>query len=326
MTRNAVGLTALIAGLFLLTLLTLIVGSVDISIAGLFRALVEPRGEDVAQRILWGIRIPKACAAILAGSSLAVAGLSLQTVFRNPLCGPFVLGISSGASLGVALALLAGFSFGAFGVLGAATAGALMVTAAILAVSSRFRRASVLLIAGLLIGYFIDALVSILIAGSSAENLRVYVAWGMGSFSRLSLDTAWMFAGSVLVGLLLIVCSMRYMNAVRMGDEFARNLGIRVELSQRCVLFGACLLAGAATAFCGPVAFIGIAVPHLAYMLFRSTNHRLLIPASALCGADLALIAGLCPVTIPLNAVLSIVGVPVILYVLLSGDRKGNPL
>jgi len=323
-TRNAVGLLALIAGLLLLSLITFVSGPVDITPAGFFAALLEPRGEDVAQRILWGIRIPKACAAILAGSSLAVAGLSLQTVFRNPLCGPFVLGISSGASLGVALALLAGLSFGALGVLGSATVGALVVTAAVLAVASRFRQASVLLIAGLLMGYFIDALVSILIAGSAAENLRVYVAWGLGSFARLTLDSAWIFALAVAVGLALIVCSMRYLNAVRMGDDFARSLGIRVDVSRRCVLLGACILAGAATAFCGPVAFIGIAVPHLAYMLFRTTNHRVLVPASALCGADLALIAGLCPVTIPLNAVLSIVGVPVILYVLLCGNKMGN--
>ena len=278
---------------------------------------------DMFSTVLWKLRVPRLVAAVLAGAALSVSGLSLQTLFRNPLAGPFVLGISNGASFGVALALLAGFSFGNFGVLTAASLGALAVTAVILWIASKFERNSVLLVAGLLIGYFIDALVSLLIAGSDAESLRMYISWGMGSFGRLTPSGIWVFAVAVAVGLLLIVLCLRYLNGARLGDDFARGLGLSVAVQKKCVLLGASILAAAVTAFCGPVAFIGIAVPHLTYLLFRTTNHRVLIPGVMLCGADLALLAGLFP-TIPLNATLSIVGVPVILWVLLRSGREGR--
>jgi iron complex transport system permease protein len=262
--------------------------------------------------------VPRLAAAVLSGISLAVAGLSLQTLFRNPLAGPFVLGISSGASLGVALSLLAGFSFGYFGVLSAASVGALAVTLVVMTVAARFENSTVLLIVGLLVGYFIDALVSLLIVGSDAESLRVYVSWGMGSFGRLTIDCIWIYALSVLVGLALLVLSVRYLNAARMGDDFAKGLGVNVRRGRIMVLLGASLLAAASTAFCGPVAFVGIAVPHLAFMLFKTSNHRVLMPASALCGIVLCLAA--CQFSkIPLNAVLSLVGVPVVLWVIVRG-------
>ena len=278
---------------------------------------------DMFATVLWKLRVPRLVAAVLAGAALSVSGLSLQTLFRNPLAGPFVLGISNGASFGVALALLAGFSFGNFGVLTAASLGALALTAVILWIASKFERNSVLLVAGLLIGYFIDALVSLLIAGSDAESLRMYISWGMGSFGRLTPSGIGIFAVAVGVGLLLIVSCLRYLNGARLGDDFARGLGLSVAVQKKCVLLGASILAAAVTAFCGPVAFIGIAVPHLTYLLFRTTNHRVLIPGVMLCGADLALLAGLFP-TIPLNATLSIVGVPVILWVLLRSGREGR--
>ena len=301
---------------------TLLFGKANFGVADLLAALAEPGGEDVSHRILWNLRIPRMVAAILAGSSLAVSGLALQTVFRNPLCGPFVLGISSGASLGVALAMLAGVGFGHFGVLGAASVGAGAVTLLVMMVASRFTRSSVLLVAGLLFGYFIDAMVSMLIAGAEAENLQVYVAWGFGSFGRLTLDAVWLFAAAVAVGLALVMCSVRYLNAARIGDDFARGLGVNVKVARNCVLLGSSILAGASTAFCGPVAFVGIAVPHLSYMLFKTTNMRVLIPGAMCCGSLLALIAGLFPASIPLNAVLSLVGVPVILYVMLRGSGR----
>ena len=263
-------------------------------------------------------------AAVLAGASLSVSGLALQTVFRNPLAGPFVLGISSGASLGVALALLAGIGFGSVGVLGSAALGALLVTLVVMFAASRFAQTGVLLIVGLLTGYFIESIVSILIAGSSSESLRVYVAWGMGSFGRVTLGDVWIFAVSVVVGLVLIGISLRYLNAALLGDDFAHGLGLNVRRSKICVLLGASLLAGTTTAFCGPVAFIGIAVPHLAYLLFKTTNHRVLLPGAALCGTSLALLAGLFPASVPLNAVLSLVGVPVIMWVLVRGSGARN--
>lgn len=310
MVRRIICFGVLVVLAVLLMAGTLCIGPVDLD-------------SDMFATVLWKLRVPRLVAAVFAGAALSVSGLSLQTLFRNPLAGPFVLGISNGASFGVALALLAGFSFGNFGVLTAASLGALAVTAVILWIASKFERNSVLLVAGLLIGYFIDALVSLLIAGSDAESLRMYISWGMGSFGRLTPSGIWFFAVAVAVGLLLIVSCLRYLNGARLGDDFARGLGLSVAVQKKCVLLGASILAAAVTAFCGPVAFIGIAVPHLTYLLFRTTNHRVLIPGVVLCGADLALLAGLFP-TIPLNATLSIVGVPVILWVLLRSGREGR--
>ena len=294
----------------LLSFVTLVSGPVDV-----------PWDALLSSQIFWELRLPRVVAALLSGVALSVAGLSLQTVFRNPLAGPFVLGISSGASFAVALSMLAGFSFGHFGTLGAAAAGSLAVTSLVLGISCRFRNNTVLLVAGLLIGYFIDACISLLISWSDAESLRVYVSWGMGSFGRLTCNGIGVFAVAVFVGLVLIGVSVRYLNGARLGDEFARGLGIRVPLYKKLVLLGASVLAASVTAFCGPVAFIGIAVPHLAYLMFRTSNHRVLLPASALCGAVIALLAGLFP-TYPLNAVLSLVGVPVILWVLVRHSAK----
>ena len=317
--RRLFGFIALAVLIVLLCVATLCYGVVDIPFASVVQSLFSP-GDDVSSNILWNLRIPKMIAAVLAGASLAVSGLSLQTVFRNPLAGPFVLGISSGASLGVALALLAGVGFGSVGVLGSAALGALLVTFIVMFVATRFAQTGVLLIVGLLTGYFIDAIVSVLIAGNSSESLRVYVAWGMGSFGRVTLGDVWIFTCAILVGLVLSGAALRYLNAALLGDDFAHGLGLNVKLSKICVLLGASLLAGTTTAFCGPVAFIGIAVPHLAYMLFKTTNHRLLLPGAALCGVALALLAGLFPASVPLNAVLSLVGVPVILWVLVRGS------
>ena len=314
--RILIGFALLISLAVVLSYLTLFSGAVGLSWSDLSFGSVE-------SRIFWDIRVPRLAAAVLSGISLAVAGLSLQTLFRNPLAGPFVLGISSGASLGVALSLLAGFSFGYFGVLSAASVGALAVTLVVMTVAARFENSTVLLIVGLLVGYFLDALVSLLIVGSDAESLRVYVSWGMGSFGRLTFDCIWIYALSVLVGLALLVLSVRYLNAARMGDDFAKGLGVNVRRGRMMVLLGASLLAAASTAFCGPVAFVGIAVPHLAFMLFKTSNHRVLMPASALCGIVLCLAA--CQFSkIPLNAVLSLVGVPVVLWVIVrdGGIRK----
>jgi iron complex transport system permease protein len=314
--RILIGFALLIALIAILSYLTLFSGAVGLSWSDL--SFKGAHYDSVEARIFWQIRVPRLVAAVLSGISLAVAGLSLQTLFRNPLAGPFVLGISSGASLGVALSLLAGFTFGHFGVLSGAAIGALVVTAIVMFVASRFENSTILLIVGLLMGYFIDALVSLLIMGSDAESLRVYVSWGMGSFGRLTFDGIWIFALCTVVGLVLVTLSIRYLNAARMGDDFAKGLGVNVRQGRVMVLLGASLLAAASTAFCGPVAFVGIAVPHLSFMLFKTSNHRVLMPASALCGVVLCLAASQFS-KFPLNAVLSLVGVPVVLWVIVRG-------
>ena len=327
MRRTLICFGALFAGVLVLFVWTLVSGPVEVSLRDIAVAVFNPSSaEPFHAKILWELRFPRAVAAVLAGASLSVSGLCLQTVFRNPLCGPYVLGISSGASLGVALALLAGFGFGAVGVLGAAALGAVFVTQVVLVLASRFKNASVLLVAGLLVGYFVNALVNVLVAGANAESLQAYVSWGFGGFTRLTFGAIPGFLLASAFGFALVLVSMRYLNVVRMSDDFARGLGIAVRRSRVLVLLGSSILAGATTAYCGPVAFIGIAVPHLAYMLFKTTNHRILLPGVSLCGAFLALLAGLFPVSIPLNAVLSIVGVPVILYVLIRGTKNGVSL
>lgn len=314
--RILIGFALLIALIAVLSYLTLFSGAVGLSWSDL--SFNGDHYDSVEARIFWQIRVPRLVAAVLSGISLAVAGLSLQTLFRNPLAGPFVLGISSGASLGVALSLLAGFTFGHFGVLSGAALGALVVTSIVMFVASRFENSTILLIVGLLLGYFIDALVSLLIMGSDAESLRVYVSWGMGSFGRLTFDGIWIFTLCTVVGLVLVALSIRYLNAARMGDDFAKGLGVNVRQGRVMVLLGASLLAAASTAFCGPVAFVGIAVPHLSFMLFKTSNHRVLMPASALCGVVLCLAASQFS-NFPLNAVLSLVGVPVVLWVIVRG-------
>lgn len=280
-------------------------------------------GERFAQDILWQIRIPKFLAAVFAGFSLSVSGLVLQSVFRNPLAGPFVLGISSGANLGVALVLLAGIGAGSLGVVPAAAVCAFGLVLLIL-FASRFVAHSIsLLIIGLMLGYFVDAIVSFLMATSSSEALRGFVSWGLGSFSRLSLAQAPAFALTTFVGGILCAASVRYLNAAQVGDSFARSLGVPVKFSRMVSLFGASLLAAGATVYCGPIGFVGLASPHIAYGIFRSSNHRILLPASALVGSALSLLAGLVP-GVPLSSVTSLFGAPIVLWIFLRARRGGE--
>ena len=209
MRRNLICFGTLFIGVLVLFVWTLVSGPVDVSLHDLAVAVFNPdKAEPFHTKIFWELRFPRAMAALLAGASLSVSGLCLQTVFRNPLCGPYVLGISSGASLGVALALLAGFGFGAFGVLGAASLGAILVTQVVLVLASRFKNASVLLVAGLLVGYFVNALVNVLIAGANAESLQAYVSWGLGGFTRLTFGAIPGFMAASIVGLALIMIIM----------------------------------------------------------------------------------------------------------------------
>lgn len=313
---------------FLLTLvvllsgLTMILGPASFSFKDLF---FSSELDPFALNVLFELRLPRVFAAVFAGTALSVAGLSLQSVFRNPLAGPYVLGISSGASLGVALVLLAGFSFGSLGFFPAAALGAFAVTFLVLMLSRLFENSAMLLVVGLMISYIVDACITLLMHFSEAEALRSYVAWGMGSFSRLTVDGFLAFFIAVVLGLSFILFSMRYLNAVRLGDDFVKGLGLSVRLYQTLVLLGTSILTAATTVFCGPIAFLGLAVPHIAFALFKTSNHRILIPASILIGINLSLCVGLLP-QIPLNAMMSLFGVPVVFWVLFSSryKRKGD--
>ena len=305
--------------------MTIFSGSAEIAALDVIKILLEPKQAPslpAEGRIVWEFRLPRALAATLAGAALSLSGLLLQSVFKNPLAGPFVLGISSGASLGVALFLLAGLGLGSLGLLSAAALGAIAVLAFIAIFSKFIPGKASLLILGLMAGYFTDAIVSILMHGTHSEALRSFISWGFGSFGRLRLEELPYFASCVLLGLALSVFCIKYLNAMALGDDGAKSLGINVEQKRLLSLLAAAILAAAATSFCGPIGFIGMATPHLARGFFKSDNQRILIPASLLTGALLALAAGLLSQglwgmpSLPLNAVASLMGAPVVIWVL----------
>jgi len=317
-------LTILFAIVFSLTVFQ---GSAEIAVLDVLKILFSSAGSaevnSAEWRIVWDFRLPRALSATLAGASLSLSGLLLQSVFRNPLAGPFVLGISSGASLGIALFLLAGFGLGSLGFLSAAALGAGAVLVFIALLSGFVRGNAGLLVLGLMAGYFADAIVSILMHGTNADALRGFISWGFGSFGRLRWEELPYFIACAALGLIISVFCVKYLNAIALGDDGAKSLGINVKQKRLLSLSAAAILAASATAFCGPIGFIGMATPHLARGFFKSDNQRVLIPASLLTGALLALTAGLLSQglwgmpTLPLNAVASLMGAPVVIWVLL---------
>lgn len=285
--------------------------------------------------IVVGSRTPQALTALLAGAGLAVTGLMLQTAFRNPLAGPSILGISSGASLGVALVMLffggtislGTLSVGGYtAVIAGALAGSLAVMALLIAFSARVKGELMLLIIGIMTGYLTSSLVTLLSSLSSAEGVRGYVMWGMGNFSGVSLVQLPWFALITVAGLLCSVLLAKPLNILLLGDNYARNLGVRVGGVKNMLLLVTGILTAVVTAYCGPVAFIGLAIPHVARMIWRTDNHWVLIPGTMLCGAVVALGCNLLSVLpdgniIPINALTPLVGVPVIIYVIVKRNR-----
>lgn len=335
------GLGALAALLVVLVGAALSLGSAPIPILDAFLSLLgRPIADPVWEGILWEIRLPRCLAAILGGSALALSGLLMQTLFRNPLAGPYSLGISSGAALGAAVVILGAASSPAWagggggliadlGVAGAAMAGAGAVMALVLAVSRRIRDNATLLILGLMFGQMAGGLVSLLQAFSPAEQIRAFTFWAFGSFSGVTWAQLPILAGACALGIAAAAACVKPLNALLLGETYARSLGVSLDRTRLLLLGGASALAGCVTAFCGPVAFLGLAVPHLCRGLFRTADHRVLLPASLLLGAALALasdIAAGLPGSdraLPLNAVTALVGAPVVIRVLLRGRRGG---
>ena len=331
-------LAVLIALLFILNIL---VGSVSIPADDVVRILL---GDDEAVKPSWRFiilqsRLPQALTALLAGSALAVSGLMLQTAFRNPLAGPSVFGINSGAGLGVALVMLwlgGSFSAGSVSVTGfvavltAAFVGAMAVMLLIFLFSTMVRNSVMLLIIGIMIGYISNSAVSLLNFFATDEGVRSYMVWGMGSFSGVSTQMLPWFSLVTVAALFAALLLIKPLNALMLGDRYAENLGVNIIRVRNWLLVITGLLTAIVTAFCGPVAFIGLAVPHIARLLFHTDNHRLLMPATMLTGAVVALLCNvLCflPGTlgvIPLNAVTPLIGAPVIIYVILRGRQTTN--
>lgn len=341
--RTATALGALALLCVGLLLATVAFGSVRLPLPAVLGALTGGTEPGTEATIVQQVRLPRALTALLAGAALGAGGLQMQTLFRNPLADPFILGISAGASLGVALVVLAGGTGtallaaglglrGGAVVAAAAAAGALTVTVFVLAVARRVESPATVLIIGLMVGYAVTAVVNVLVQGGigELERLRAFVAWGFGSFAGTSWNDLVILGLTVAAGLLLAAGMTKSLNALLLGDAYAASMGVRVRLVRILVVVSASLLAGGVTAFCGPVAFIGVASPHLARGVLRSSDHRVLLPATMLVGASVALAAGLLAqlpgsdATLPLNSVTALVGAPVVIAVLLRLRRSAR--
>ena len=324
-----------------LFLLNLFLGSVDIPFRSIWNILWGmDEGESVIwQNIIWKSRVPQALTAMVAGAGLAVSGLQMQTVFRNPLAGPSVLGISSGASLGVAFVVLLSGSIGGIalsrlGFMGelaltmAAIIGALSIMALIVYVSQKVHGNVTLLIIGVMIGYVANAVIGVLKFFSVEEDIRAYVIWGLGSFARVSGNQMMVFVCIMAVLLPLSFLLIKTLNLLLLGDAYARNLGLNIKRARLQVIACSGVLVAIVTAYCGPITFLGLAVPHLCRGIFRTSDHRILMPASLLAGAALALLCNLIARmpgfegALPVNSVTALVGAPVVVSVLFKKRRN----
>ncbi len=311
-------------------------GSVSIPLKNIFGSLFGTVENTTWQIIITEFRLPKAITAILVGSGLGISGLLMQTLFRNPLAGPFVLGISSGASLGVALVILGSGLFGGFfatalvskwSVVVAASLGSFLVLLAVLAVSSKVRDTMAILIIGLMFGSITAAVVSVLSYFSSAEQLQQYIFWGFGSLSNLSWDELLIFFGIYAAGILMSIVSIKSLNSLLLGDNYAKSLGLNLKQSRLTIIIATSLIAGTITAFAGPIAFIGLAIPHLTRQIFKTSNHKVLLPAVFLFGAIVMLICDsiaqvpASDYTLPINAITALVGAPVVIWLLVRQKK-----
>ena len=328
MKHSLLFLTIALAVLFIANLFF---GSVHIPAPAVLDILMgHPAERSSWTFILWDSRLPQAITATLSGAGLAAAGLLLQTVFRNPLAGPSILGIDGGANLGVAIVMLlfggtlmvGTFSFSGFLlVIISAMVGAWFIMMILIAFSRRLQSNTMLLIAGVMISYLTSSAISLLNYGATEEGVRSFMVWGLGSFANVTVERLPAFAGSMSLGLLGALLLVKPLNALLLGEHYAKNLGINVQRTRTLLLLVTGLLTAASTAFCGPIAFVGLAVPHIARLLLHSTDHRLLLPATILAGACLALFCNLLSTLpsnslIPINVITPLLGAPVVIWVL----------
>ncbi len=306
-------------------------GSVSIPNSDIINTLLGASDKTSWHHIIMGYRLPKAFTAIIVGSGLGISGLMMQTLFRNPLAGPFVLGITSGASLGVALAtmgtslfggVLAGILISKWSIVIAATLGSFLVLLAVLIVSTKVRDTMAILIIGLMFASITSAVVSVLSYFSSAEVLQQYVFWGFGSLGNLSWNELLILFIIYLLGILLSLTSIKTLNTLLLGENYAKSLGLNIKQSRLIIIAATSLLAGTITAFAGPIAFIGLAIPHITRQVFNTSNHKILLPAVFLFGAIIMLVCDSIAqlpnsdYTLPINAITSLVGAPVVIWLL----------
>ena len=316
--RSAILFAMLAAPTLFLFLLDLAVGAVAVPLGDVWAALTGGDCPRATAKIILNIRLIKAVVALLAGAALSVSGLQMQTLFRNPLAGPYVLGISSGASLGVALVVLAGFG-SSIGIAGAAWLGAALVLVVIAAVGHRIKDIMVILILGMMFSSGVGAIVQILQYLSKEESLKAFVIWTMGSLGDVTFDQLAVLVPSIIAGLLLAVVTIKPLNLLLFGEEYAVTMGLNIRRSRGLLFLSTTLLAGTVTAFCGPIGFIGLAMPHVTRMLFRNSDHRVLVPGTVLSGAAVLLLCDLVSkmFTLPINAITALLGIPIVVWVVL---------
>jgi len=339
MRRTLPLIITLIVGILVLLIVNLLIGSVRIPMSEVCRILLGEESNEIWTNIVYSSRLPQALTAVMAGAGLAVSGLQMQTVFRNPLAGPSVLGISNGSALGVAFVVLlsgriGGVALSRLGYLGdaamsvAAIVGALAVMSLILWVSQKVKDNVTLLIIGVMIGYLANAIIGVLKFLSPEEDVKAFVVWGLGSFSRVSGDEMVLFVVLMCVLLPLACLLVKTMNLLLLGERYAANLGLNIRRSRMLVIISSGVLVAIVTAYCGPIMFIGLAVPHLARAIFRTSDHRVLMPATMLSGALLALFCNLIARmpgfegALPVNSVTALVGAPVIAYILFRRESQ----
>lgn len=324
--------------LLVLFVATMCVGAVDISVKDVFASLFGVETDEMWRYIVVESRLPMACAALLAGAALSASGLIFQTVFSNPLAGPSILGVSSGASLGVAIMMLVGGSWlsglidriqwlGISATLPGAIFGAGLIVVVLLLFSRFIKSGMTLLIIGIMFSYLSSSIITFLNYFAPAEDVKSYAVWGMGSFMGMTTSTLPFFAILVVILLISTIFLAKPLNALLLGERYAANLGYSMKRVRGWLLTVASLLAAVVTAFCGPIGFIGLIVPHLARMTMQTSNHFVLLPATVLTGASITLLCALITVIptnlgiLPVNAVTPIFGVPVILYILVAGKK-----
>ena len=332
------GILGIIIVGIILFILNLFVGSVIVPLDDIFKVLLKENTDNTLNVIIFNYRLPQALTALLAGAALAVAGLLMQTLFRNPLADPSMLGISSGASLGVGIVILltgaisgtAVSSFGWWSTIGvslAAFIGAVLVLFVMLAFSSRMKDMTTLIIIGLMIAYLAGSITDILKFFSLKEDIHAFVIWGMGSFSGVGTSKMPIFATSIIIGLFVTFFLSKNLNILLLGEMYAENLGLNIRKNSVIIILVSGYLTAIVTAYCGPIAFVGLAMPHIARFLFKSSDHRLLIPATMLIGMDMALICNLIARmpgfdgNLPVNAVTAFIGAPIVISVILKSRK-----
>lgn len=331
--RNTILFIVLALGLLLMFFASLSLGSVNIPFKDVYSSLtVGQASKSTWEYIIINYRLPKAITAILVGTGLSISGLLMQTLFRNPLAGPYVLGLSSGASLGVAFVILgAGFlpsflkiiALSSYGIVLASTLGSTFVLLLVLVVSQRLRDTMAILIVGLMFGSFTTAIVSVLTYFSTAEQLQKFTFWSLGNLGNLSWKSITVLAVSVFIGLILSAGSIKPLNALLLGENYAKSMGLNFNKARLIIIFATSILAGSITAFAGPIAFIGLAVPHIAKLTFQTSNHMILFWSTLLFGAIIVLFCDIVSqmpgfdVTLPINAITSLIGAPVVIWLLI---------